>query len=367
MPNLVLFEPYPVVSGPADKNRPEPLIANHVSAEPLVTTARITKVIKPCYVRIKAERRQVTVDIVGRKERAQVTGKAGPCVSNLVCVISREIAARFTEIKTPSALLEAKDGKVFLCDKELPVIEPRDDFRELTRPRKTVDASNLLKALTAASEYTGPVGRYDIHKILLDPDGPDLRVVGTDLVTMSHNVMKDAAQALGLKHPVLLEWSNVLALPVFTKARAVTAAFTQSVASFITGDVIWQELIEKGRFPRYRDALPDTKDWSNCPVDASALGPVLDVLKKAKKETKLIELMFDDKSAARFTVSGETANLTLPIRGYTGKPRVIKFRPELLMRGLTLSGLQALSISPSITAPCMFQNGTAVALVMPAN
>lgn len=355
MPRLVLFEAYGTREPVARSNDPEGVA--------VITAAKLARVMKPDTVYLSVRPRKVTVELVKGQERVQVVGEAAGDAP----VFEQNVDAKaFSELATvrPGKLdIDISADRVRIMGRSLPCVE-RPEHVPLSIPRKLVSCLALFRAISAAGEYVGCAERYDFDKILLDPDGTDVRVVASDKSALYHAVLKNTADEAGIRKPVLLPWSKVLATPVFAKASDIRVACGDKMVTIAAGNVIWQHDVAPGRFPLYREVVESAVSQPNCHIAGDGVEAVLERLKDAERQKTLVALLFGG-AGTRVFIGDEDTKLTLPVSGYVGEPLRIGFNPRYLRRGLSVAGLKTLSVPKHDCKPVAFNNGTVSAIVMP--
>jgi hypothetical protein len=362
MQTLVLFEPRPepkvrVVERPATETFP----ADHVSTEPFWTASRAVRGIRPLQVRLQTARKTVIIELVGPAERLQTEGQAGVGVKAGTWFLAVDALEAFRGLPGKSALFVEKDGKPCLNGTVLQTIEAPPDWKELRCPRNQRDATKLLPALREAREYLGEASRYDFDKILLDPDGKDLRIVATNSKVFYQATLKDALEGVE-EVPILLPDTKAFMHPGFIRSEKVFWAHNGSSATFYGDGITWQIALMKGRFPDYRKVLPDTNTWPRCNLNAGTLPPIQEALKSVKREAHVV-LTFQAKKDVRLTIEDKT--LEISATGYTGKEMKIGFQAEYLRQVLTLTGLNAVAVPQNEKQPLQIIGETAWAFLMP--
>lgn len=356
MSKLVLFEAY--VHPSAKKE------ADGVETLPLKNAAKLARTMKAEKVLLEVRAGKVTATLIAGKQTVQVKGAAPAGLTSFSGQVDSKDFRELSKLKGKQSTFNVADKSVFIDGREVNVLGDAEDVT-VRRPRNTAPANSLLSAIQAASEHIGTAARYDFDKILLDPDGTNLRVVASDKNTMYHHLLKNGAEDLGIKKSVLLPWSKALASTVFTKAEDVQFTCNSQHVTLIAGNVLWQHKIEPGRFPLYKEILDNAVSSPACHVPEGSFGAVDEWLKEAEKKSEPVKILFTPDKPARLSLGTQEAGLAIPVRGYSGKLLKIAFNPRYLKRGLDVPGLKSISVPEFDYKPVAFNNGTVTAVVMP--
>ena len=253
---------------------------------------------------------------------------------------------------------------------------PTEDFPKLPEPEDAPSVSVPAQAFIDTINRVGRAASRDearphLTGVLVSASGNELRMVATDSYRLAVKETKlDEALAgeLEVNVPVraLQELSRVAAADA-VQAIEVTAKENQVI--FRAGDVVLSSRLIEGRFPNYKQLLPETYEHELRLSRAELLDVVKRISLMAQKNAPL-RMKFEEGA---LTVSAETpdtgdAQESLPAP-FKGETLEIGFNPEFLQDGLDSAESEELIfklISPH--RPGLIQSGDDggfIYLVMP--
>jgi DNA polymerase-3 subunit beta len=253
---------------------------------------------------------------------------------------------------------------------------PSEDFPKLPSPG---EAPTVSVPAPAFVETVGRVARAasrdearpHLTGVLVSAAGNELRMVATDSYRLS---VKETILETALERDLEVN-VPVRALQELTRiassdgAESIEVAALDNQVVFTAGDVVLSSRLIEGRFPNYKQLLPETYEHELRMSRAELLDVVKRISLLAQKNAPL-RMKFDD---GELTVSAETPDIgeareSIPAP-YKGETLEIGFNPEFLQDGLDCAESEELIlklISPH--RPGLIQSGDDggfVYLVMP--
>ena len=218
---------------------------------------------------------------------------------------------------------------------------PTEDFPKLPEPG---DAQKVTVPAPAFIETVGRVGRAasrdearpHLTGVLVSASGTELRMVATDSYRLAVKETKldaplDGELEVNVPVRALQELTRVASAD---GAEQIEVAALENQVVFRAGDVVLSSRLIEGRFPNYKQLLPETYEHELRLSRAEVLDVVKRISLMAQKNAPL-RMKFDDGT---LEVSAETPDIgeareSLPAP-FKGETLEIGFNPEFLTDGL---------------------------------
>jgi len=290
------------------------------------------------------------------RERVQVSGRAGALVQEGCWFLSADALALFRTLRGESVQFEVRADRPSFSGADLLTVDAPTGWREIVHPRKLLETTGLLAALSEASRFTGTKTRYAFDSVLIESGENGSSVVATD-----------GAMLYRRRLPAQAGVSTVL-VPVSRAFQAFSGqpcrmSQTSSTLTFVTDRITWAIAISTGRFPLYQEALKNLEGQSVV-LDAVALPLFREQLKAIGKAEQRLEIEFKPGWEAR-VIFADGRSLRLPLIHSTTLEAKMAFQPRRLLEALTPTGVQEIVVPSAKSAPLRFQGENLELLLMP--